>query len=229
MKKPIVLGNWKANKTLEEAQRWIEVYKQVANIVTKTTVVLCPGFIHLSLFNAAKLGIDLGVQDISQFSSGAYTGETCAGMIKDLARYALIGHSERRINLGETDRIVVDKVKQALENTITPVVCVSELTQAEFLVREVPGFSETGIWLYEPLDAISTGPVGKPQDPKLANEFASCLKVIAEDAQIIYGGSVSADNVSMYLSESGLSGIGVGGASLDPHQFASLVLAAEKY
>lgn len=228
MKKPIIIGNWKANKTLSEAKDWIATYKQTIGSVTKSTIILCPGFIHLQLLQEAKLGIDLGVQDVSRFSSGAYTGEISVGMLEGLARYALIGHSERRKNLQETDEVTFHKVKQARSAGLIPIVCVSELSQAENLLRGAPEFSETGIWLYEPLMAISTGPMGEPEDAGVAGKFARSLQQITSSVPVIYGGSVTPENVTNYLSLPEFSGVCAGGASLDPHKFASLILAAEK-
>lgn len=217
MKNLIVLGNWKANKTISEAQDWIKKFS-IENSNIK--VILCPAFHHLSLFIEAKLSIALGSQDISEHPSGAYTGEISAEMLTGLVKYALIGHSERRKNYGETNEMVGRKVKVCLRANIAPIVCISEIEQAVNLKELVPDFTRQGILLYEPLFAIGTGQTDTPEH---ANEMAIQLQQILGDVPILYGGSISPDNIQQFIGKSALSGVGVGGSSLDAIKFSDLI------
>lgn len=162
----------------------------------------------------------MGVQDLSQFSDGAYTGEITAAMVRGIVSYALIGHSERRNQFGETDETVSQKAQRAVEQGIIPVVCVSEPTQAEKLVHYYADFIGKGMLLYEPLSAIGTG---KPDSPLHANDIAVELKHSIPDVPVLYGGSVTPETVGSYISQKFIAGVGVGGASLDPEVFLRLI------
>lgn len=221
MKPEYVLGNWKSNKSRDEAQRWISEFQKAyrANQVV-LEVIICPAYHHLELFIAAGLPVALGVQDISQFPSGAYTGEISAEMVAGQVKYALLGHSERRKNLGETDEIVAMKVTRALDKGIIPIVCVSDIRQVEALKKLAPNFATTGLLLYEPLFAVNSG---NPDTPESANEFALAAGEILQGVRVLYGGSVKPDNVSGYFQQPDLAGVGVGGASLDALTFIRLI------
>lgn len=222
MKKLFILGNWKSNKTLQEALAWKQSFTENTHLDLDTiTVIVCPAFHHLSLFEGVTY-FSLGVQDLSPFTSGAYTGAISAGMVKDIASYALLGHSERRKHFGETDEIVADKVKQALAVNLRPVVCVSHLDQVKKLKELVPEFTKSGLILYEPLFAIGSG---KSDTPENANKTAQEIDNIIPSVPILYGGSVVAENVKGFVTQPYLSGVGVGGASLDPQKFIQLIQA----
>ncbi len=224
MKSPVVLGNWKANKTIDEAKTWLTTFAQHAQeIPPNVRVILCPAFHHLSLFWDAKLPVSLGVQDISPFDSGAYTGEVAASMLGTPISYALVGHSERRTHFGETDTLVIQKIKECMSHGIIPIVCVSEISQAEVVKKEVPDFSAHGMVLYEPLFAVGSG---TPDTPQNANAFAMKLIQNLGRIPILYGGSVTAENVAGFTAQDGLSGVGVGKASLDPETFFQLIVRA---
>lgn len=225
MKQLIVLGNWKANKTLTEAEDWIHFYKNNYPTELKLKVILCPTFIHLGLFSTTNLSLALGVQDISQFPKGAYTGEVSVDMVKSLVDYVLIGHSERRKYNNETDQIISEKVRQVLREKLVPVVCVSNVVQLQKLMELVPEFNKFGMLLYEPVSAIGSG---KPKSPEDANIMAHKLHEVAPDVQILYGGSVKSENVASYIKQSDLSGVGVGGASLEAEAFVRLIYAADR-
>lgn len=224
MKKSYILGNWKANKTMDEAKAWHTQY--VANAPTvpeSTTIIVCPAFHHLALFDQHTSVYELGAQDISPFENGAYTGEVTGLMMKDLIRYVMIGHSERRKHFGETDEIVAQKVKRANVSGIIPVVCVSDIEQVRRLKQYVPEFGASGLLLYEPLFAIGTGASDTPEN---ANTTAEKIQNSIPSVPILYGGSVTAENVRGFMDQPHLSGVGVGGASLDAVKFSSLIHAA---
>lgn len=221
MKKTYILGNWKSNKTGEEAKEWYRTFvAAMPAIPPDYAVIVCPSFHHIPVFSGAPFA--LGVQDLSPFPEGAYTGEIAARMVSGAVRYALLGHSERRTNFHETDELVARKVDRAIEAGITPIVCVSSTDQVVALRRLVPAFGNTGMVLYEPLSAIGSGKADTPQNAgEKANEMRKILPV-----PVLYGGSVTQDNVKGFVQHEHISGVGVGGASLDAGTFAHLIAAA---
>lgn len=224
MKTRFVLGNWKANKTRNQVKEWIAAFTQLnPSIPDFVTVILCPAFHHIDLFLNESLPFSLGVQNISPYPTGAYTGEVAASMVEGAVRYAMLGHSERRKYFGETDEIVAKKVEEAMNASIKPIVCVSEIEQGVNLMRLAPKFSETGILLYEPLFAIGSGAADTPEN---ANVTAEKLHGVVGEVPILYGGSVSPENVQGFFQQKYLHGIGAGGASLDPEKFYRLIEVA---
>lgn len=223
MKQIYILGNWKSNKTAEEAVAWLQIFqKDPLNIPSSVTLIVCPAYHHLPLFQSVKFAYAVGVQNLSPFGSGAYTGEISADMVHGAVTYAMIGHSERRKYFGESDDVVATKVKQALSVGIRPVVCVSEVAQAVALRRLVPEFLKSGLILYEPLSAIGSGQADSAEN---ANAAAQKIAAVLPGAPILYGGSVVAENVKGFVSQEFISGVGVGGASLDPMKFRNLIAA----
>lgn len=224
MKNLFILGNWKSNKTMTEAANWLEIFsKNMPQIPGHVSIIVCPGFIHLPLFSSRTAPFALGVQNVSAYETGAFTGEIAASMVANTVSYAMIGHSERRKHLGETDEVVAEKVKRVLSVGIRPVVCVSDVAQAEKLAASVPEFTKTGLILYEPLFAIGSG---KSDSPENANIAAGSIHGILPETPILYGGSVTAENVRGFVGTEHITGVGVGGASLDAAKFLSLISAA---
>lgn len=221
MKNVIILGNWKANKSIDEAKKWIDEFTPlVTSLPRHVSLILCPAFHHLELFITIKTIFALGIQDISPYPSGAYTGEISAQMVAGKIQYAILGHSERRKYFRETDEIIAQKVKETHRASIKPIVCVSEMNQASRLKELVPDFEDFGTILYEPLFAVGSG---QADSPEKANEIAKEIRVILNNVPVLYGGSVAPDNVSTFILQEHLSGVGVGGASLDPMKFANLI------
>ena len=221
MKNLYVLGNWKSNKTIDEAVAWIDAYVQHSkDISSSVTVIVCPAFHHVRLFDMKTFPASLGVQDISSFDTGAYTGEIAASMLEGLVTYAMIGHSERRKLLGETNETVAAKTKQSLAHGITPVVCVSDMGEVRALKDLVPDFTTKGLILYEPLAAIGTGVAGTPES---ANAAAKEITEILGPAPVLYGGSVVPENVAGFTNQEYIHGVGVGGASLDADKFIQVI------
>lgn len=236
MKKVFIIANWKSNMTVEETNRWfdeesnIEVFINNALLlkdkigqsdeVSEKEVIICPPFTLFStlkkLIEDKKLPFKIGAQDISPFEAGAYTGEINARQIKEFGDYVIIGHSERRRNLGESDDLIFKKTEQALKNGLTPIYCIQdENTQIPNGVKLVA---------YEPPSAIGTG---NPDTPDNAHRVAGLVKskhAAIED--VVYGGSVNSEIIQSYIQKDTISGVLVGGASLDPVKFAALVKEA---
>jgi triosephosphate isomerase len=251
MRKPIVAGNWKMNKTASEAAELVEAIKQEVADVTAVDVVLCPPATALQAVSEGIKGtqIDLGAQNMHWEASGAYTGELSAEMLRDLqCHYVILGHSERRKYFGETNETVNRKTKAALEAGLRPIVCVGETLEqreagemeqvVESQVRESLADLGTSGWLetivaYEPVWAIGTG---KTATPEQAQEVHALIRkvladmaddAVAESVRIQYGGSVKPDNAKELFGQKDIDGGLIGGAALKADSFAAIINAAE--
>ncbi len=219
-----IIANWKSNKTIAEALQWVE---QIGPHIPKAEglkIVVCPTFSALSEIKktimVGNLPLLVGAQDLSPFGSGAYTGEEAASLLKELISIAIVGHSERRKNFGETDEMVANKTKQALANNITPLVCVQD---EDTLIPE-----NCSLVVYEPIWAISTGlnntpGVGRADNPEDDDKVASIIKQkYGAKLEVLYGGSVNSGNVAGFIAQENISGVLVGNASLEPLEFIKI-------
>lgn len=211
-----VIANWKSNKTISEALEWISYVGPRLEKTESLKVVVCPPFVDIEeVKKAVMVGnfpIMIGSQDLSPYDSGPYTGEETARILKELVDLAILGHSERREKFSETDEMVKDKVKQAIDHQITPLVCVQNSDTS------VP----TGCTLvaYEPIFAIGTG---NSDTPISANNVAKILKEKhGEKLEVLYGGSVTLKNAKAFVSQDNISGVLIGSASLDPEEFVKI-------
>ncbi len=252
--KPIVIANWKMNKTAVESREWLVTLKSILAGVSldNINVVVCPPD---TLLDEVKSGIDgliLGAQNLHWEDRGTYTGEISGPMLREAGcRYVIVGHSERRWKMGETDEMVRQKLAAAWRAGLRPVLCIGERAEekkghktARFLEaqlkNDLEGFSADNfknlLIAYEPVWAIGTGTVGS-RAPATADEVRAAFVVIREflgkhdiPAQLIYGGSVEAGNAAQFFTLKDNTGFLVGGASLDPKEFASIVKqTAENY
>lgn len=246
MRKPIIAGNWKMNKTSAEAVKFIDEIKESVN-GTDVEAVICAPFTALKDLKQAAEGTDIkiGAQNMHYEESGAYTGEISASMLSEIGvDYVIIGHSERRQYYNETDETVNKKIKKAFESRITPIFCVGEtLEQRESdktkeivkdqIEKGLEGLSKENakeiVIAYEPIWAIGTGKTASSTD---ANEVIAYIREtikdiyseeISEEVRIQYGGSVKPSNVEEIMNESDIDGALVGGASLEAKDFIELV------
>lgn len=210
-----VIANWKSNKNIKEALEWVA---QVGPNLPKNKqlkVVVCPIFTAMSEVKKAitvgNFPLMVGVQDLSLFGAGAYTGEEPAELLNQIAGLAILGHSERRKNFGETDEVIAKKAAAALANNIIPLVCVQN---ADTLVP-----AGCKLVAYEPVSAIGTGNADTPEN---ADEVARLLKEKNNALEVLYGGSVNAQNVKSFVDKDNISGVLVGNASLDPLEFLKI-------
>lgn len=182
-------------------------------------VIICPSFPLLSVCKSLIANYDLpfalGSQDVSAFPEGAYTGAVNARQVKEFASYVIVGHSERRQNFGEDDAVIERKVAKAIEHQLTPIFCVQNET--------IPIPAGATIVTYEPIFAIGTG---KPDTPENANIIAAMIKKNKSVTHVLYGGSVSPNNVGQFMGMEYLNGVLVGTASLDPATFLQIVTHA---
>lgn len=212
---PLVVANHKANKNWEEIKSWLSEVGPVTKDF-KGTVILCPTspFLSGSLEEIKKHGykIKLGIQDISHFEKGAYTGEIAASQLENMVSYAIVGHSERRDNFLEDEEILQKKVDNAQSAGVEPIYCIQS--------ESTPIAKNVQIIAYEPPFAIGTG------KPDTVENIAKTAKTIKDTAPFIfiYGGSVSPDNIRNIAILPGIDGVLVGATnSLDPSRFVSIL------
>jgi triosephosphate isomerase (TIM) len=250
-RRPVIAGNWKMYKTKDEALAFI--YAVNLSVPDKDIVesVICAPAVYLrDLVQREEDNLRIGAQTMHHADEGAYTGEISPAMLKSIGiEYVIIGHSERRAYYNETDESVNLKVHAAVNKEIIPIICVGEsldmreagttnqVVEAQVRVAYLNMDAEKAmhtIIAYEPIWAIGTG---KTATPEQANETIKAIrdvmedlygKTFAEQVRILYGGSVNAKNVDSLLAESDIDGALVGGASLDPSAYLTLVNAALK-
>jgi len=252
MRKPIVAGNWKMNKTAEQARLLVADLLPGLQAVPSVERVLCPPATSLMALKAMLTGteIGLGAQNLHWEASGAYTGELSAAMVKEFCQYVIIGHSERRQYFAETDATVNKKTKTALAAGLTPIVCVGETLAeneggktSEVVIRQimeglkdVPAEQAGAIVIaYEPVWAIGTGRAssGPQANGVVADIIRPALialfgREIALGTRVQYGGSVTAANAAEFFGQPEIDGALVGGASLKPADFVKIVEAAAR-
>lgn len=252
LRRPLIAGNWKMYKTPAEAAAFAAAFREAAAVFAGTVeVALCPAFPALVDVSRALAGsgIALGAQNMFWAPEGAYTGEVSAAMLRDAGcRYVILGHSERRQYFGETDEGVNRKAKAALENGLTPIVCVGEtLEQREDGITKdvvtgqirgclagLGGSKVAGLVIaYEPVWAIGTGRAATGVDANrvVAASIRPVLRELygkqtADETRVLYGGSVTAANAAEFFSQPEIDGALVGGASLKAAEFVSIVRAA---
>ena len=244
---PYIAANWKMHKTVAEAAEFVDaLLPRIA--ATQHDVVLCPPFTALSEVVQRRYGtaVKVAAQNMHEEDSGAFTGEVSAPMLVELDVEAVIlGHSERRQFFGETDEALARKVTAALAHDLEPILCVGESEaareggeteevlerqlQADLAQVEGPDLARVVI-AYEPIWAIGTGKVASAEQAQEAcayiRDVVRMRGAAAEDLRVLYGGSVKPANAAELLSLPDVDGALVGGAALDPEDFAAIVEAA---
>lgn len=245
----LLAGNWKMNSLRESAQRLAQSLANLVGAVQVADIVVCPPFPYLAAVHEALAGsrIALGAQNMYFEASGAFTGEVAAGMLLDCGcTYVVLGHSERRHVLGETDEPINRKVRAALAAGLRPILCVGELLEqrdAGQTFDVIVGQLRAGLLgvrpeqlrqvelAYEPVWAIGTGKVATPDQAEDVHRFIrdTLTKLygadLAQAIRLLYGGSVKADNSQGLLAQQNVDGLLVGGASLKADEFAQIVQA----
>ena len=252
--KKIIIGNWKLNLDHLEAIQLLQKinYSLPENIEDKIEIILSPSFTSIrslqTVISSDKLKIKLSSQNVSQFASGAYTGEVSATQLKKLEiDYGIVGHSERRTLFNEIDLVINDKVNRLIENDIVPVFCFGEpieernsgsyLNFIENQINEgLKGLRKDKVnklvVAYEPIWAIGTGEVASLEN--IVEVLVFVKNIISkkpfsneDNIKFIYGGSVSPDNAEEILNSNIIDGVLVGGASLDATKFVDIIKAVE--
>ncbi len=238
MRKIVIAGNWKMHKTQAET---LDFLKQFLGYLDETPdgreVILCAPFTALSALSKSLHGarVKVGAQNIHWEASGAYTGEISGDMLRELGvRYAIVGHSERRQYFGETDETVNLRLQAAQRCGLTPILCVGETKQqrdagetetviTNQIEKDLVDVDQSNLIIaYEPIWAIGTGDTCESAE---ANRVIGVIRSLLknQDVPIQYGGSVKPGNVDELMAQSEIDGALVGGASLDPENFARIV------
>lgn len=247
-RRPVIAGNWKMYKTVSQTRTFFEAFRSLLGEEKDRDIVVCPTFPNLAA--AVEMvrdapGIAIGGQNLYWAKEGAFTGEVSGEMLAAIGcRWTIAGHSERRQYFGETDATVNGRTQAALEAGLTPIVCVGEsliqreaghthiLLERQFLDGIAPLTGEQFakiVIAYEPVWAIGTG---KTATPEMAGEAHAVIRRLAAEkfgadaaaqCRILYGGSVKPDNIAKLMAQEEIDGALVGGASLDPVSFASIV------
>jgi triosephosphate isomerase len=226
----LIVANWKLNPQTE---------KEAITLAKKTdfkNVVIAPPFPFLGAVKKVLKKASLGAQDAFWEGAGAYTGEVSSEMLKRLgAKYVILGHSERRIYMNESDSMVNKKTASALKAGLLPIICVGEPKEVrkkgfasakayvgKQLKESLKGISESVVIAYEPIWAIGTG---TPDSPDETRAMARFIRSLRPDATVLYGGSVNGKNYDLFLSLQEIGGALVGGASLRAEEFKAIALS----
>ncbi len=243
MRIPMIAGNWKMNTTVGEAVKLVRSMLSGLEKINGVDKVVCPPFTSLSAVKDLLKGssVKLGAQNIFYEEKGAYTGEISPLMLAELCEYVIIGHSERRQYFGETGDMIDKKIKAALNVELKPILCIGEKLDEneqgktqEVLTRQLTASSDRGYYVgglviaYEPVWAIGTGRSASGSE---ANETIGFIRQlvshqhgsdIADNVRILYGGSVTAENIAEFIRQPEIDGALVGGASLKAEDFLSI-------
>jgi triosephosphate isomerase len=243
MRNSLIAGNWKMNGSLQSVIDLVEGIK--AGDAGNAELVVCPAAVFLMKVGGmlADSNIALGAQNVCDQESGAFTGEVAASMLRECGcRYAIVGHSERRALYLESDQLVAARFAMAQAGSLTPILCVGEtldergqgITEAVVArqidaVLDVSGIGAfaNAVIAYEPVWAIGTGEVATPEQAQAVHAFiraklAQLDPAVAEQVQILYGGSMNPSNASELLSQDDIDGGLIGGAALKPADFLAI-------
>ncbi|MEB7690790.1 triose-phosphate isomerase [Staphylococcus equorum] len=253
MRKPIIAGNWKMNKTVQEAKDFVNALPTIPDTKEVESVICAPAIqldALVTLVNDGKAqGLQIGAQNAYFEDNGAFTGETSPAALADLGvKYVVIGHSERREIFKETDEDINKKAHAVFNHGMTPIICVGETDEeresgkanevvGNQVKKAVEGLSEEQLQqvviAYEPIWAIGTGKSSTSED---ANEMCAFVRetvaelssqTVADATRIQYGGSVKPNNIKEYMAQSDIDGALVGGASLKVDDFVQLLEGAK--
>jgi triosephosphate isomerase (TIM) len=247
MRAPLIAGNWKMNGLLGDARALAESLRAAVGQDKTPEILVCPPFLAIATVAEILKGtsIKIGAQDMHWEAKGAFTGELSAPMLKEAGvTHVLLGHSERRHIMGETHEFINKKAKAALAAALTPVVCVGELLEERncgdtnnVIERQIqkgldglsPEDMAKSVVAYEPVWAIGTGKTASPRQASEVHHFIRKLaakkwgEATADGLRILYGGSVTPENVKDLMAEPDIDGALVGGASLKADSFAKIV------
>ena len=244
MRKLLIAGNWKMNTTLMEAVDLVNEMKEPLDAVDGVDKVVCPPFISVAVISEILMGssVNVGAQNMYFKEKGAFTGEISPSMLVDICEYVIIGHSERRQYFNETDEMVNKKVRAALDAGLKPIICIGEnleqnklretaqiVTAQAKVALDGIGYSTAIVIAYEPIWAIGTGKAATGID---ANATIRIIRGVigdmygakaTQDMRILYGGSVTATNITEFIMQTEIDGALVGGASIKAEEFISMV------
>ncbi len=249
LRRPLIAGNWKMHKTNEEAEEYLARFLPNVSRRRGVDVTLCVPYtaIRTVVERTLDSGVRVGAQNVHEAAEGPFTGEISLPMLLELGvSTVILGHSERRQHFGETDGALQRKVPAVLEVGLTPILCVGETEEERDsgeterklrqqvqvdLAQVEDGTLPFLVIAYEPIWAIGTGRTASPEQAQEAIAFVRALvadrdRDAAQHMRILYGGSVTSENAADLLGRADIDGALVGGASLDPGEFAAIIAAA---
>ena len=249
MRRPLVAGNWKMNGSLDSARVLLDGIKRGLDDVKRAEVAVCPPYVYIPEVEKLLAGsaIGWGGQDLSTESSGAFTGEVAASMLKDFGcKYVIVGHSERRTYHAESDELVARKYAVARAAGLVPILCIGETLEErekgiteEVVARQLDALIDlegvealaNGVIAYEPVWAIGTGKTATPEQAQEVHAFirtrvAEKSADVAAGLRILYGGSMKPDNAKELIDKPDIDGGLIGGASLKAEDFLGICTAA---
>ncbi len=221
MDQKLIIANWKSHKTVDEAIKFFEYMRDnISHIdLTNKEIIIAPPFTLLAkcrhLIKEYDLPLRLAGQNVSAFPEGAYTGEVNAKQIKEFAEYVIVGHSERRKYLRESEVDIENKIKEAKDQDLLVIQCIQD--------EKSKLHKDSDVIAFEPPNAISTFGVGEPDSPEDIKRVFGSVGEQLNGRKILYGGSVSEVNISTYVQIQSCGGFLVGGASLEPESLISLL------
>lgn len=249
MRRFLIAGNWKMNKTAKETRTFFEALRKLLNAPLKSELLICPTFTSLSAaFDANGGRISLGAQNVYPQASGAFTGEISPEMLAEFVSYVIVGHSERRTLLNESNEFINEKMLALLKTHLKPILCVGETLEQreqnrtfdvidEELKCSLKSLTEDQmlnvIIAYEPIWAIGTGQTATPDIAQSVHKFIRSWlehrfdKNTAEKVRLLYGGSLKANNAKELLMQPDIDGGLIGGASLEPKSFVDIANTAD--
>jgi len=244
---PLIAGNWKMNLTVEESVRLAKTMMPRLEAIKGVETVICPSFVSLKAVQDVlkDSSIKLGAQNMFYEEAGAFTGEISPNMLAGICDYVILGHSERRRIFGETVEIIDLKIKAAIKNLLKPIFCIGETLEEnetgrteEVLTHQLMASCDRVYFFgglviaYEPVWAIGTGKSATPEKAEKTISFIRHLihhrhgGEIADAVRILYGGSVTPDNITGFIAQPNIDGALVGGASLKADDFVDITLEA---
>jgi len=242
MRQPLVVGNWKMNGSLGQTSGLLASIEDNINDKISCEVGVCTPSVYLMTAIKLQSNVKIGAQTVSEYTSGAYTGEVSADMLSDIGCYwVLVGHSERRVLFNEQDQQLVLKAKAAQQAGLLPIYCIGETEeqykagktfevieqQLTSLLADSDVDLDNLVLAYEPVWAIGTGLTATPEEAQKVHAFirqlvAKSSASMAEKLRILYGGSVKPDNAASLFEQQDIDGGLIGGASLDAEAFLSI-------
>lgn len=222
--KRYVIANWKCHKSSDEGCRWLDVFARLYKPCSNLELVIAPTFIAMEkvaahLTDLALSNVYIAAQDVSPFPKGSYTGAIASDMLKGLATFVILGHSERRRYFHETNQDVANKASEAVDAGLIPIVCVDSSYALSQLASLVDIDSKNIMIAYTPVDALH---FNIPEPPEKVLVSVEHISQLYPDWSVVYGGALGENNVKAYLGLQALAGVFVGSASLEPKTFVEI-------